>query len=241
MSMDRDIKKEILIALLTAEQLRYGDIHPHGVDNDLFNYHLQHLVKKGLVEKIDKNYRLTGLGKYEVAEQNPLGPNGKSADQFKLNVLTVVLRQVNGQYEMLMQKRKRHPFYGTVSVMGGTVEKGELVADAAKRKLLEETGLSADFKLCGLMRQVHLDSQGVLVLEDILFHICCTDSFSGELNEHPVYGDNYWCSLDQAIIDHRAHQGTFQLLGDFLSMIRTTDFRVLPLFYWERKKIIDKF
>ena len=238
--MTRDIKKEILTILLKSEKLRYGDIHPEGIDNDLFNYHLQHLVKQGLVDKEAKEYSLTMMGKYYISEQKPISPSGKEVDRFKLNVLTIVLRGQGKDLEVLMQTRKRHPCYGSKSVMGGTMQKGELVIEAAKRKLLVETGLEADFKLCGLLRQINLDAHGILITEDILFHICCTDIFSGELVEKTVYGENFWLTLDQAIDAHKVHPGSFAKLADFLIELKTKDFRKIPLFYWEKKAILQK-
>lgn len=238
--MSRDIKKEILTILLKSEKLRYGDIHPEGVDNDLFNYHLQHLVKQGLVDKKAKEYSLTSMGKYYISEQKPISPSGKEVDRFKLNVLTIVLRSQGNDLEVLMQMRKRHPFYGSKSVMGGTIQKGELVIEAAKRKLLVETGLEADFKLCGLLRQINLDTQGILITEDILFHVCCTDLFSGELIEKTEYGENFWLSIDKAIEEHKKHPGSFAKLADFLIELKTKDFREIPLFYWEKKAVLQE-
>ncbi|MBI4836119.1 MAG: NUDIX domain-containing protein [Candidatus Abawacabacteria bacterium] len=237
--MKRDVKKEILATLLKADRLKYGDIHPEGIGNDLFNYHLQHLVKMGLVSKDDKIYSLSNLGKYHVAEQNPLSPSGRTADRFKMNVLTVVLRGQGKNLEVLMQTRKRHPFYDSKSVMGGTIRKGELVAEAAQRKLKTETGLTANLKLCGLIRQVNLDKQNVLVVEDVLFHICCTDLFEGELLAKTDYGENFWCPIEQAIQEHKKHHGSLQLLVKFFTALKKQNFRDLPLFYWEKKSLLN--
>lgn len=241
MSETNPIKRAILTKLLKSEKLRYGDIKSPEMDNDLFNYHLQSLVKAGLVEKVDKEYWLSSLGRYEVAEQNPLSLQGEVVDRFKINVLTLVLRKENGELQILLQKRKKHPFYNTVAIMGGVIHKGETLAEAASARLAMKTGLTGEFSLCGMWRNINLDKTGVLVLEDILFHICCTDHAEGELLATTEHGENFWASLSEAIEVHRQHPGAFHHLVPLLEKLLTHDFRKLPLFYWEHKQILQEF
>lgn len=241
MSTPNSVKRAILTKLLKSERLRYGDIRSPEIDNDLFNYHLQHLVKLGLVDKHDKEYSLSALGRYEVAEQNPLSLQGDIVDRFKINVLTIVLRQEAGELQVLLQRRKKHPFFNTVAIMGGVIHKGEMLTDAASARLQMKTGLTGQFTLCGLWRNVNLDQTGLLVLEDILFHVCCTDRYEGELIATTEHGENFWCSLSQAIKIHQAHPGAFHHLVPFLQSLENTDFRTQPLFYWEHKQTIKDF
>ena len=239
--MSRDIKKEILAALLKAEKLRYSDIQPDGVDSDLFNYHLQHLVKLGLVDKENKEYSLSALGRHEVAEQNPLSLQGKTVDRFKLNVLTVVLRREKERLQVLMQRRKKHPFFNTIAIMGGVIHKGELLTEAASARLQMKTGLTADFRLSGLWRNINYDASGVLILEDILFHICCADQYQGELLPTTDHGENFWLDIDEAVIVHQNHPGSFKRLVPFLTELKAKDFRQITLFYWEQKQNLQNF
>ena len=48
-----DVQKKILIKLLSSDQLKYSKIKPNNIANDLFNYHLQFLLKKGLIKKTE--------------------------------------------------------------------------------------------------------------------------------------------------------------------------------------------
>jgi ADP-ribose pyrophosphatase YjhB (NUDIX family) len=234
-------KLAILTQLLKSEKLRYGDIKSPEMDNDLFNYHLQSLVKNGLVEKTDKEYSLSPLGRYEVAEQNPLDLQGQAVDRFKINVLTLVLRKQQGHTQILLQRRKKHPFYNTVAVMGGVIRKGELLTEAASARLQMKTGLTGQFVLCGMWRNINLDKTGVMILEDILFHICCTDQYQGELLSVTEHGENFWVDLEEAVTIHERHPGTFHHLAPFLTGLLTNDFRKQPLFYWEHKQTIKEF
>lgn len=241
MAIQNNVKRLILTQLLKSEKLRYGDMHPDNVDNDLFNYHLQDLVKLGLVEKEDKLYSLSALGRHELAENNPMALDGTSVDRFKINVLTIVLKREGNELQVLMQRRKKHPFYNTVAVMGGVVNKGELLQEAASARLQAKTGLEGQFSLCGLWRNISYDQTGVLILEDILFHICCTDQYTGELLAVTESGENFWLSIDEAIQAHENHPGTFRMLAPFLKRLRQEDFHTMPLFYWEHQGKVSTF
>ena len=176
----RDIQLHILTRLLSALSLRYTEARPLDTPNDLYNYHLQFLVKKGLVKKEKNKYSLTAAGIKYVAETRPLSPSGIEPDRFKVNVWTIVFKKEKGKLMVLNQLRRRHPFYGETGIMGGSVKKGESIAMAAKRKLREETGLEADFKLVGVVRKM-IFQNGNELFSDILFYVCISHTSSGDL------------------------------------------------------------
>lgn len=86
----------------------------------------------------------------------------------------------NGKVEYLMQRRGRQPFYGDVNGIAGKLSKGEMVVDAAKRKLTEETGLDVEFQFLGVHRKIKRNTEGEL-LEDVLYHVCHAKDPLGEL------------------------------------------------------------
>lgn len=175
------------------ESLRYSELNTDKVDNDLFNYHLQFLVKKKLVEKNKEGYKISIKGKKIMADIDAVG---KTYDLFRFSITANVIKSENGKRYILGQKRLRHPYYGDISTISGKVKKGELVVDAAGRKLKEETGLEADFRVLGLFRKIRLDKEGN-VIEDTVYNVCYAENPTGELIEKNEYGENKWYEIEE--------------------------------------------
>ncbi len=189
------IQDYIISKLKNADVLRYADLHPQGTPNDLFNYHLQHLVKKGLLTKENSKYYLSAQGLKYVAD--PHTSNKLEDALFGVKVITIVSRTVGGKLEILNQIRKSNPSYGKVGVMGGVVLKGELFEDAASRKLRQETGLDAKFKILGCERRIMYKSGELF--SDVLFVIAFANKYSGKLIEDTDFGHNMWVPINIAI------------------------------------------
>jgi hypothetical protein len=180
------IQNHILSKLKNAKKRRYSELQPEKVPNDLFNYHLQYLVKKEFIIKSDDGYSLSETGIRHVAD--PYTSNDAITSLFKINVITIVSRVVEGKIEILNQIRKSNPSYGKVGVMGGVVLKGELIEPAATRKLKAETGLDAEFKLVGCERRIMY--KGGELFSDLMFPIAYADTYSGDLIEDTDFGHN---------------------------------------------------
>ncbi len=225
------IQNQIISKLKNAKSLRYSEIQPKGVPNDLYNYHLQFLVKKGYVLKDDDGYSLSATGVKHVADFNPPVEETGSINVFKVNVLTVVSRMNKGKIEILNQLRKSNPSYGKVGVMGGVVRKGESIEDAATRKLKVETGLEASFKHIGIQRRT-MYIKGEL-FSDVLFPIAYSDECFGELIEDTEYGHNMWVPIDEAIKNDSAAFDSIKKLGDVLRAVKAGTIFKMPFFYDE--------
>ena len=221
------IQNSILAKLKNAKSLRYSELSIEKVPNDLFNYHLQYLVKKDLVTKLSEGYALSEKGIKHVAD--PYTTNDAITSLFKINVITIVSRVENKKIEILNQIRKSNPSYGKVGVPGGVVLKGELVEAAAARKLKQETGLDAVFALVGCERRIMYTSGEIF--SDVLFPIAYADSFQGELQSDTNFGHNMWVPIDQAIENESADFDSIKSITKVLAHIKNGE--PVPFFFEE--------
>lgn len=223
------IQNHILSKLKNAKSLRYSELQPEKVPNDLFNYHLQFLVKKEFLVKSDEGYSLSEKGIKHVADPYP--QNNTITSLFKINVITIVSRIVDGKIEILNQIRKSNPSYGKVGVMGGVVLKGELIETAANRKLKQETGLEAEFKLLGSERRI-MYKNGEL-FSDVLFPIAYSDTCEGHLIEDSDFGHNMWVPIEIAIKNESAEYDSIKSINIVLKAINDRTIKKLPIFFNE--------
>jgi 8-oxo-dGTP pyrophosphatase MutT (NUDIX family) len=225
------IQDFIISRLKNAASLRYSDMRPDDTPNDLYNYHLKQLLSKELVEKTDGGYCLSPTGQRHVADihhtSDPLNR------LFKLNVITIVSRVIDGEVMILNQARTSNPSYGKVGVMGGTVIKGEPLLAAAARKLYEETGLSADFRLVGWERR-RLYKHDAL-FSDVIFPLTYTDTSTGE----PIdtdYGHNLWVPIEEAIRHETNPSDSIASIITVLEAVQDGVINELPMFFHEAEQ-----
>jgi len=49
-----EVQTKILMALVKSEGLKYSEAYPgEEIDDDLYNYHLQHWFKNGILQKVE--------------------------------------------------------------------------------------------------------------------------------------------------------------------------------------------
>lgn len=204
---------------------------PNHIENDLYNYHLQYLVKQKLILKADKKYVLTNMGKEYLIELNPVGENGDT-NQFKLAAICLVTRVKGEGLEILYQYRSREPFLGEMEIMAGGIKRGETALAAAKRRAFEEAGVVADFSLLGLLRKTRYNIVGKLY-SDILYHVCVVTDYRGSVEQSNHFGPKKWLGIDGAIkIESQGTTGSEQLSG-ILEQIKVSSPNDIPLFYLE--------
>ncbi|MDO8582673.1 MAG: NUDIX hydrolase [bacterium] len=223
------IQNHIIAKLKNAKTLRYAEMQPEKVPNDLFNYHLQFLVKKGLVTKSDEGYALSEVGIKHVADPYP--QNDAITSLFKINVITIVSRVTDGTLEILNQLRTSNPSYGKIGVMGGVVFKGERIEEAATRKLKQETGLDAQFRIVGCERRIMYKSGELF--SDVVFPIAYADFSAGELLPTTDFGHNMWLPIDEAIENESAEFDSIKSIATVLRAIKDSSITKLPFFFEE--------
>jgi len=211
--------------------LRYRDMKPADMESDLYNYHLQYLVKHGYVAKTDGLYYLDVSAKKYLIELGQLDEQ-LGRRNFKMASLCVVTREGESGLELLYQTRGRQPMAGQKGLVGGGIQRGELATQAAARVAKQKAGLDADFRLLGVMRKLRFDNDNQLYM-DILYHLCLAAGHTGELAVNNEYGQQFWAPLDEAIrIEREETMGSSQL-ADILEQFRATSPAKIPLFYIE--------
>lgn len=185
--LDHHIQRTIVYKLALAEQLRFSDLKPDGLENKLFTYHLKKVITEGYVIKNqDGLYKLTPegrrLGVHILDSTSPLFDRADS-------VIFMAVRRAADQ-AWLLYRRKSHPLFGKVGFMHTTPNALEDSVATAAKTLGEKIGLSGTFEVRGggffrIYEDERLESFTNFTL------LVCEDA-TGELNAHDELADYFW-------------------------------------------------
>jgi len=168
------IQRKVLGKLLYAESLAYSKIKPAGVESNHFAYHLEQLVKQGIVAKKDKQYFLAPQGLALVDRMS----QEKMVNRIQPHILTVI-EITNATGQTLLFKRAFQPYIHKFGFPLGKTHLEETIEQAALRELEEKTGLT-DIPLTqrGFV-YIHV-KQGGFTITKALCHV-----FSGRVEGSP--------------------------------------------------------
>lgn len=189
-----EIQKQILKKFSRTNSIRFNDLLVEGLESEHMNYHLKKLLEYGLVAK-NSQYSLTDKGKDFV---NLLDDNVNLIErQPKTSVLIHAIRQnKNNRIEHLLYRRLKQPYLNYVGKLGGKVRYGETIYDAAKRELLEETGLTSNnLVLEEIYHKMRYREPGNYV-QDVIFYIFHTLNPQGTLIERTLDQENFWATKE---------------------------------------------
>ncbi len=79
----------------------------------------------------------------------PVSDQGVTRKRYMLIPRTAVFLRRGDSYLLLRGSQSKRSWAGKYNGLGGHVERGEDVVSAAKRELIEESGLDAELRLCG--------------------------------------------------------------------------------------------
>ncbi|MBC7564896.1 NUDIX hydrolase [Candidatus Saccharibacteria bacterium] len=136
-SVSHYIQKYIIDVLMYVQVARFRDLRPLKTDTNLFTYHLNSLVKNGIVVKVEGGYSLSLLGLSYVdrvsAENKVIRTQPK--------IITMLLIQ-NSEGDMLLQRRSKQPYINAWTLPYGKLHIDDpSVITAAKREAKEKLGL----------------------------------------------------------------------------------------------------
>jgi len=138
-SVNHHIQKHIIDVLMYTERARFRDLRPEKTDTNLFTYHLNMLVKSGMVAKVEGGYTLslTGLSYVDrVSAENKI-------IRTQPKIITMLLIQ-NGEGDILLQRRSKQPYINAWTLPYGKLHvEDPSVIIAAQREAQEKLGLAA--------------------------------------------------------------------------------------------------
>lgn len=223
-----EFQASILRELLFKPHARFRDLKKVDVTNDHFTFHVNRLIKEGLILKDTAGYSLTDKGK-EFA--NRLDTFSLEIEkQAKVAVALHAIRKIKDKTEYLVHQRLKEPFFGWYGSHSGKIKWGEKPLDAAKREFYEETGLEGDFTLKGIVNVKHTHKDGRF-LEDKYFWVYRIEHVKGVLKEVVEEGKNIWMSANEYKQRH-----TFATFEEMVEVIDSKDFK-----YYEREWVVDSY
>ncbi len=204
-----DIQKYILKHLLFTKDSRFTDMVPKGMTTDHFNFHVKRLVEENLIVKNEKGtYELSLKGKEYANRFDTDSKEMVFEKQAKTSVLIAAVRiRGDGTKEYLFQKRLKQPFFGVYAFLGGKIKYGESIVDAAKRELMEESGLEGDIELFCIEHRTDISTE-CEVLEDKFFYAFRATNIRGILLEKFDSGENKWLTKEEISNTKEKHEGT---------------------------------
>ncbi len=135
--IDHRIQKHIISVLVHHRIARFRDMRPPSTDSNLYSYHLGVLLKSSVVEKTEGGYTLSKKGIAYIDRVSMMTPEAG----LQPKIITMFVVQ-NSEGQVLLLRRRRHPFIDTWSLPNGKVHDADAsIADSARREAREKLGL----------------------------------------------------------------------------------------------------
>lgn len=235
-----EYQMSILKELLFNPESRFSKLNKINIPNEHFSFHINRLLAEELIIKENGKYSLSIKGK-EFA--NRMDTESLVLErQGKLCIAIHAVRINKGVTEYLMQKRLKEPMYGWYGSHSGKIRWGETPLECAKREFLEETGLSGEFTLKGIVhyhvRLAKTDENGtqtsteLSVLEDKYFWVYKVENTSGILIEKIDGGENMWMTEKE----FRKLPNVFESMDNIKSVLDSNE-----MVYIDRMSVVDKY
>lgn len=136
-SITHHIQKFIIDVLMYKKVARFRDLRPPRIDTNLFTYHLNSLVKTGMVSKVSGGYALSTQGLSYVDRVS----TEKKTIRTQPKIITMLVIQ-NSDGDVLLQRRTKQPYIDEWTMPYGKLHVEDLsVKEGARREAFEKLGL----------------------------------------------------------------------------------------------------
>jgi ADP-ribose pyrophosphatase YjhB (NUDIX family) len=181
-----EVKRMILQKLMHQPGAGFNELWSKEGPSNKFAYHLKNLETEGYVAKSDGGYVLTTVGR-----KHCVYVEGSTGEDIKMPLLVCCMAVYDGK-KLLLQKRTKEPFYGYTGLPSGKVDFHQNTRECAAAELHQETGLTADLKLKGIIHnKVYSNDE---LAYNYQFFVYKGANPQGELTEKTREGQSYWCS-----------------------------------------------
>jgi ADP-ribose pyrophosphatase YjhB (NUDIX family)/predicted transcriptional regulator len=219
-----DYQGQILKKLMYNPKLRFSDMQIPDMTSKHFVYYLKKLVEDKLISKEGRYYYLTDKGKEYVGRLDEKDMQFEM--QPKISMAIIVEREGDdGEKEYLLSRRLKQPYYGKVGGFTGKLRFGETFEHAARRELLEETGLTGKFHLRHIKRkfayQKEKDSNDRKIVQDQIMIFFLVTEPEGELITEHEELESFWVKYP----DVAKHKDLYNTFIDFFEETRTSEMK----------------
>ena len=180
------IQKHILEQLMSHETRRFSELRAEGVESNLFQYHLRHLITKKLVEKCNDGYRLAAAGLYYSDRYSRV----YKGERPQPKLITVVAVK-DGAGKTLLYKKLRQPWIDQLQMSAGKIHSGEMADAAARREIYEKVGVAVDDVRFRSVVHVRITKDDVTVSDFVAFVFT---AYGVEVSQ----GEGEWHDLETA-------------------------------------------
>jgi ADP-ribose pyrophosphatase YjhB (NUDIX family) len=154
------MESKILERFLYANKLKFNEIEKSlKVRSNLLNYHLQKLVKKGVLVKSGEFYELSESSECLIPYLSD-----------KKHVLSVLLIHIGDSKRAFLIERDKRPYKGKLSLPGGRLILGESIEKGVER-IMEKFGVDAKLKSINSVSLEHLKKGKKIVSTFLLIYV----------------------------------------------------------------------
>ncbi|MBU0472484.1 MAG: NUDIX domain-containing protein [Nanoarchaeota archaeon] len=187
--MSHELRNKILKELIHHQKRSFNELWNKEGESNKFAYHLKSMEKDGLIEKKNERYYLSSEGK-KVA----IFLDGETGTRPQYPLVAMIIAVFKDE-KILTQKRLKEPFYGYSGLIGGKLTFGEELLECAARELKEETSLTVDLEIAGIVN-FHTYNDNEKTYHHIMFVVRGTNP-KGKLKKNIREGENSWVTKEE--------------------------------------------